>query len=110
MLKRATFASMLIFLFSLSPISFGYNLDAAIQALYHSPQNAAPVYNGAVSWFDKQRGFGEIQPDDGSKVVFVHFSVIQSPKKEKTLHSGQRVTFAVLDDGKTRRALWVRPL
>ncbi|WP_426954252.1 cold-shock protein [Muricoccus radiodurans] len=33
---------------------------------------------GAVKWFNGTRSFGVIQPDDGSKNVFVHVSAVQS--------------------------------
>jgi CspA family cold shock protein len=49
---------------------------------------------GTVKWFNVQKGFGFIQPDDGSKDVFVHISAVEraglSPLKE-----GQKVKFEV---------------
>lgn len=49
---------------------------------------------GLVKWFDAGKGFGFITPADGSKDVFVHFSVIQS-NDFKTLDEGQRVEFTI---------------
>ncbi len=49
---------------------------------------------GTVKWFNESKGFGFITPDDGSKDVFVHFSVIAS-EGFRTLAEGQQVTFDV---------------
>ncbi|WP_214367093.1 cold-shock protein [Pseudonocardia sp. H11422] len=47
---------------------------------------------GTVKWFNGEKGFGFITPDDGSKDVFVHFSAIQGTGY-KSLDEGQRVSF-----------------
>ncbi|MGI3452980.1 transcription antiterminator/RNA stability regulator CspE [Citrobacter arsenatis] len=49
---------------------------------------------GLVKWFNPEKGFGFITPADGSKDVFVHFSVIQS-NEIKTLNENQKVEFGV---------------
>ncbi|AMC36859.1 transcription antiterminator/RNA stability regulator CspE [Janthinobacterium sp. B9-8] len=49
---------------------------------------------GTVKFFNTEKGFGFISPEDGSKDVFVHFSAIQSTSF-KTLDEGQRVEFSV---------------
>ena len=51
--------------------------------------------SGTVKWFNGQKGFGFIQPDDGSKDVFVHIS---------NLNEGQKVSYEAVTDrqrGKT---------
>ncbi|MDY0970983.1 transcription antiterminator/RNA stability regulator CspE [Siccibacter turicensis] len=49
---------------------------------------------GSVKWFNPEKGFGFITPQDGSKDVFVHFSAIQSDEF-RTLYENQQVEFAV---------------
>ena len=59
---------------------------------------------GIVKWFNADKGFCFITPDDGSKDVFVHFSAIQVDGF-KTLEEGQKVTFDVESDPKDSRKL-----
>ena len=49
---------------------------------------------GTVKWFNEAKGFGFIQPQDGSEDVFVHFSAIKG-EGFKTLAEGQAVEFKV---------------
>ena len=47
---------------------------------------------GTVKWFNSVKGYGFIQPDDGSKDVFVHISAVQKAGMA-TLNEGQRVSY-----------------
>jgi CspA family cold shock protein len=47
---------------------------------------------GTVKWFNAQKGFGFIQPDDGSKDVFVHISAVERSTLGQ-LNEGQKVSF-----------------
>ena len=47
---------------------------------------------GTVKWFNAQKGFGFIQPDDGSKDVFVHISAVERAGIGN-LSDGQRVQY-----------------
>ena len=47
---------------------------------------------GTVKWFNSTKGFGFIQPDGGSKDVFVHISAVERAGLS-TLDDGQKVTF-----------------
>lgn len=49
---------------------------------------------GTVKWFNAEKGFGFISPEDGSKDVFVHFSAIQGTDF-RSLDDGQKVEFSV---------------
>jgi len=49
---------------------------------------------GTVKWFNLQKGFGFIQPEDGGKDVFVHITAVQAAGLNG-LDEGQRVTFEV---------------
>ena len=57
---------------------------------------------GTVKWFNSSKGFGFIQPDDGSKDVFVHISAVERAGLA-TLNEGQKVQFELVKgkDGKT---------
>jgi len=50
------------------------------------------VSTGKVKWFNAQKGFGFIQPEDGSNDVFVHISAVERAGKS-TLSEGQRLGF-----------------
>jgi len=47
---------------------------------------------GTVKWFNPQKGYGFIQPDDGSKDVFVHISAVERAGLSG-LNEGQKVSF-----------------
>jgi CspA family cold shock protein len=56
---------------------------------------------GTVKFFNTQKGFGFIQPTDGSRDVFVHISAVQKAGMD-TLVEGQKVSFdLVTERGKT---------
>jgi CspA family cold shock protein len=58
---------------------------------------------GTVKWFNGQKGFGFIQPDDGSKDVFVHISAVERAGMHG-LNEGQKVSFDVVANPKNGRA------
>ena len=52
--------------------------------------------NGTVKWFNDDKGFGFITPENGGKDVFVHFRSINNPSGGRsTLAEGQQVNFTV---------------
>jgi CspA family cold shock protein len=59
------------------------------------------VTTGVVKWFNATKGFGFIQPDDGSKDVFVHISAVEKAGLS-SLNEGAKVSFEeVANRGKT---------
>ncbi len=58
---------------------------------------------GTVKWFNDQKGYGFITPEDGSKDVFVHHSAIQGDGF-KSLREGQSVEFEVTNGPKGPQA------
>lgn len=58
---------------------------------------------GTVKWFNSQKGFGFIQPDDGGKDVFVHISAVGRAGMHG-LNEGQKVSFDVVADRRTGKA------
>jgi CspA family cold shock protein len=49
---------------------------------------------GTVKWFNSQKGYGFIQPDDGAKDVFVHISAVEVSGLG-SLREGQKVSFEI---------------
>jgi CspA family cold shock protein len=52
---------------------------------------------GTVKFFNSQKGFGFIQPEDGSKDVFVHISAVERAGM-RTLMEGQKVNYEVITE------------
>jgi CspA family cold shock protein len=61
-----------------------------------SPSNKENVMSkGTVKWFNADKGFGFITPEDGGKDLFVHHSEIQAGGDYATLNDGQAVEYEV---------------
>jgi cold shock protein len=58
---------------------------------------------GTVKWFNSQKGFGFIQPDDGGNDVFVHISAVERGGMS-SLNEGQKVSFEVVADRRTGKS------
>jgi len=58
---------------------------------------------GTVKWFNAEKGFGFITPDEGSADIFVHYSAVQT-KGFRTLEEKQRVSFDVVQGPKGPQA------
>jgi CspA family cold shock protein len=58
---------------------------------------------GTVKFFNSSKGFGFIQPDDGSKDVFVHISAVERAGMH-SLNEGQKVSFEVVADRRTGKS------
>ena len=55
---------------------------------------------GTVKWFNSQKGYGFIQPDDGGKDVFVHATALERAGM-RGLVEGQKVSFDTQEDRRT---------
>ena len=58
---------------------------------------------GTVKWFNTQKGYGFIQPDEGGQDVFVHITAVERAGMSD-LREGQKVGYEILTDRKTGRA------
>ncbi len=64
---------------------------------------------GKVKWFNADKGFGFITPDQGGADVFAHFSAIQG-RGYRSLAEGQAVEFEIIEGPKGLQAAEIRPL
>jgi cold shock protein len=64
---------------------------------------------GTVKWFNAEKGFGFIAPEDGTADVFVHFSAIEA-EGYRSLAEGQKVEFTTTQGQKGPQAEQVRPV
>ena len=58
---------------------------------------------GTVKWFNAGKGFGFIQPDDGSTDVFVHISAVERSGMT-SLNEGQKVTYDIVRDKRSGKS------
>ena len=64
---------------------------------------------GTVKWFNPEKGYGFIQPDDGGKDVFVHISAVERAGLGG-LNEGQKVAFELETERGRTAAVNLRPL
>jgi CspA family cold shock protein len=58
---------------------------------------------GTVKWFNGQKGYGFIQPDEGGSDVFVHISAVQRSGMTG-LDEGQKVSYEIVQDKRTGKS------
>jgi CspA family cold shock protein len=58
---------------------------------------------GTVKWFNGQKGYGFIQPDEGGADVFVHISAVQRSGLN-ALDEGQKVSYEIVKDKRTGKS------
>ncbi|MCA1408135.1 MULTISPECIES: cold-shock protein [Sinorhizobium] len=59
--------------------------------------------SGTVKWFNSTKGFGFIQPDDGTTDVFVHVSAVERAGM-RSLVEGQKVSYDIVRDNKSGKS------
>ena len=74
-----------------------------VRPAYTRTRKKSYMTQGTVKWFNGQKGFGFIQPDDGSKDVFVHISAVERAGMH-SLNEGQKVSFELVADRKTGKS------
>jgi cold shock protein len=75
-------------------------LDRLQQRLHEGTRIMA---TGTVKWFNGQKGYGFIQPDEGGADVFVHISAVQRSGLNG-LDEGQKVTYEIVKDKRTGKS------
>jgi CspA family cold shock protein len=70
---------------------------------YRPMKDQTSMTKGTVKWYNAQKGYGFIQPEDGSKDVFVHISAVERAGLYE-LKEGQKVTFEVVANRKTGKS------
>jgi CspA family cold shock protein len=58
---------------------------------------------GTVKWFNGQKGYGFIQPDEGGKDVFVHISAVERAGMQN-LNEGQKISYEIVADRRTGKS------
>jgi cold shock protein len=71
-------------------------------ALRTTRRNAI-MLKGTVKWFNGQKGYGFIEPEDGGRDVFVHISTVERAGLQR-LNEGQKLFFEIAADRKTGKS------
>jgi cold shock protein len=75
----------------------------------HQYHEETVMAQGTVKWFNAEKGFGFIAPNDGGPDVFVHYSAIEA-SGFRSLNEDQQVSYEVTQGPKGPQASSVRPL
>ncbi len=92
-----------------TPSSVSLKITSLDEALTYSLTDAAFisgglfVITGTGKWFNPNKGFGFIQPDDGTEDNFVHISAVERSGLT-TLNEGQKVEYELVEDQRGRRS------
>jgi CspA family cold shock protein len=70
---------------------------------YTQTQKKGHMTQGTVKWFNGQKGFGFIQPDDGGKDVFVHISAVERAGMSN-LNEGQKISYDLVADRRSGKS------
>ena len=73
------------------------------QTLSEHAKGYSDMATGTVKWFNGQKGFGFIQPDEGGADVFVHISAVQRSGLNG-LDENQKVSYEIVEDSRTGKS------
>jgi CspA family cold shock protein len=65
-------------------------------------ERVSQMATGTVKWFNAQKGFGFISPDEGGSDAFVHISAVERAGMSD-LREGQKLGFDIISDPKTHK-------
>ena len=88
--------------------TFQTNLELAGHAIgaaetYVFFKGMVRMNTGTVKWFNSQKGFGFIQPENADRDVFVHISAVERAGMD-SLREGQKVSFDIVADSRTGKS------
>jgi cold shock protein len=75
-------------------------MTATLRSRWKVSERRGDMKKGTVKWFNGQKGFGFIKPDDGGNDVFVHISAVERAGMSN-LSEGEKVLFDLVSDRKT---------
>ena len=67
------------------------------------------TYTGTVKWFNPDKGYGFIKPDNGKQDVFIHISALQTAGLDN-LNDNQKVEYEIVEEKGTKSASNVKKL
>ncbi|SDG49127.1 'Cold-shock' DNA-binding domain-containing protein [Pelagibacterium luteolum] len=70
---------------------------------YTATRKDTAMATGTVKWFNTQKGYGFIQPDEGGADVFVHISAVQTSGMTG-LDEGQKISYEIVKDKRTGKS------
>jgi cold shock protein len=84
-------------------LTFDLNWGSAHAGPFLNSSKERPMTMGTVKWFNSEKGYGFIQPDDGGKDVFVHVSAVEQAGL-RSLNEGQKIGYEVEADRRTGKS------
>jgi cold shock protein len=84
-------------------ISSMTRLRTSAACLFTQTRKKRHMTQGTVKWFNSQKGFGFIQPDDGGKDVFVHISALERAGMSN-LSEGQKISYEIVADRRSGKS------
>ena len=90
-------------------VALRYRVNRPVQVARARKERQFMSTQGTVKWFNSEKGFGFIAPDEGGADVFAHYTAIQS-NGYRSLEENQRVEFEIAQGPKGLQAENIRPV